>query len=83
VCSVLDPSLVVLGGALLAGGALLEPVRQIVSRFIPMPSVIVTTSLDKDAPLWGSLLVAMREARERLRNELGQRRPAAAALHDM
>jgi glucokinase len=83
VCSVLDPSLVVLGGALLAGGALLEPVRQIVSRFIPMPSAIVTTSLDKDAPLWGSLLVAMREARERLRNELGQRRPAAAALHDM
>ena len=83
VCSVLDPSLVVLGGGLLAGGALLEPVRQIVSRFIPMPSAIVTTSLDKDAPLWGSLLVAMREARERLRDELGQRRPAMAALHDM
>ena len=83
VCSVLDPSLVVLGGALLAGGALLDPVRQIVSRFIPMPSAIVTTSLDKDAPLWGSLLVAMREARDRLRNELGQRRPAVAALHDM
>jgi glucokinase len=82
VCSVLDPSLVVLGGALLAGGVLLDPVRQIVSRFIPMPSSIVTTSLDKDAPLWGSLLVAMREARERLRDELGQRRPAAA-LHDM
>jgi glucokinase len=82
VCSVLDPSLVVLGGGLLAGGALLEPVRLIVSRFIPMPSAIVTTSLDKDAPLWGSLLVAMREARERLRNELGQRRPAMA-LHDM
>jgi glucokinase len=82
VCSVLDPSLVVLGGGLLAGGALLEPVRQIVSRFIPMPSAIVTTSLDKDAPLWGSLLVAMRAARERLRDELGHRRPAMAALHD-
>lgn len=72
VCSVLDPSLVVLGGALLAGGALLEPVRQIVSRFIPMPALIVTTSLDKDAPLWGSVLVATKEARERLREQLGR-----------
>lgn len=76
VCSVLDPSLVVLGGALLAGGALLEPVRGIVSRFIPMPAMIVTTSLDKDAPLWGSVLVATKEARERLRQQLGRSRAA-------
>jgi predicted NBD/HSP70 family sugar kinase len=76
VCSVVDPSLVVLGGALLADGALLEPVRQIVSRFIPMPAMIVTTSLDKDAPLWGSVLVATKEARERLRQQLGRSRAA-------
>jgi glucokinase len=76
VCSVLDPSLVVLGGALLADGALLEPVRQIVSRFIPMPAMIVTTGLDKDAPLWGSVLVATKEARERLRQHLGRSRAA-------
>jgi glucokinase len=71
VCSVIDPSLVVLGGALLANGRLLEPVRQIVARIIPMPAEIVTTSLDKDAPLWGSLLIALREARERVRQQLG------------
>jgi glucokinase len=76
VCSVLDPSLVVLGGALLAGGALLQPVRDIVSRFIPMPAMIVTTSLDKDAPLWGSVLVATKGAHERLRQQLGQSRAA-------
>jgi glucokinase len=73
-CSVLDPSLVVLGGALLANGGLLDPVREIVGRIIPMPASIVTTSLDKDAPLWGSLLVAMTEARERLRHQLGHHR---------
>jgi glucokinase len=70
VCGVLDPSLVVLGGALLATGELLDPVRQIVARIIPMPAAIVTTSLDKDAPLWGTLLVAMADARERLRQGL-------------
>ena len=70
-CGVLDPSLIVLGGALLARGDLLEPVRRIVGRIIPMPATIVTTSLDKDAPLWGSLLLAMTEARERLRHQLG------------
>jgi hypothetical protein len=37
-----------------------------------MPPSIVTTSLDKDAPLWGSLLVATTEARERLRHDLGR-----------
>jgi glucokinase len=71
-CSMLDPSLVVLGGALLAGGSLLDPVRDIVGRIVPMPPSIVTTSLDKDAPLWGSLLVATTEARERLRHDLGR-----------
>jgi glucokinase len=77
-CSILDPSLVVLGGALLAGGKLLEPVREIVERIVPLPPSIVTTSLDKDAPLWGSLLVATTEARERLRHDLGHRRPTMA-----
>ena len=31
---------------------------------------MVASNLDKDAPLWGSLLVGMREARERVRREL-------------
>ena len=71
-CSMLDPSVVVLGGALLAGGSLLDAVRDIVARIVPMPLSIVTTSLDKDAPLWGSLLVATTEARERLRHDLSR-----------
>ena len=52
VCSVLDPSLVVLGGALAVQGApLVERVRQIISKFIFAPPVVVS-GLDKDAPLW-------------------------------
>jgi predicted NBD/HSP70 family sugar kinase len=74
ICTVLDPSLIVLGGALLAGGGLLERVKEIVARIIPMPATVVTTTLDKDAPLWGGLLVARTEARERLRRQLGHRR---------
>jgi hypothetical protein len=46
-------------------------VRKIVNRIIPTPPSIVASALDKDAPLWGSLLIAMYEARERLRQRLG------------
>jgi predicted NBD/HSP70 family sugar kinase len=77
-CLVLDPSLVVLGGALIAqGGPLLDDVRQIVSRIIPTPSQIVPSALGEEAPLWGSLLVATQEARVRLRQRL---RHAQAAV---
>jgi predicted NBD/HSP70 family sugar kinase len=68
---VLDPSLIVLGGALFAQApALLEDVRRVVSRIVPAPSAIVLSQLDKEAPLWGSLLVAATEARRRLRHLL-------------
>jgi glucokinase len=78
VSSVLDPSLVVLGGALgIQGEPLLGKVRQTVGRIMPTPPTIVVSELDKDAPLWGSLLVATREAREQVRNELGRRRAGA------
>ena len=40
---------------------------------MPAPPSVVASDLDKDAPLWGSLLVAIREARERVRRELGRR----------
>jgi glucokinase len=77
VCSVLDPSLIVLGGALgMQGEPLLAEVRRIVARILPSPPTIVASSLDKDAPLWGSLLVATTEARERLRQQLAHRRTA-------
>ena len=68
---VLDPSLIVLGGALIAQAPeLVDDVRQIVARIVPTPSRIVVTALDKDAPLWGSLLVATMEARQRLRQQI-------------
>jgi glucokinase len=71
VSSVLDPSLIVLGGALVVQGApLVERVRQILGKFIFSPPPVVVSSLDKEAPLWGSLLLATSAARERLRERL-------------
>jgi predicted NBD/HSP70 family sugar kinase len=68
---VLDPSLVVLGGALVDQGEPLVPeVRRIVSRIAPGPSEVVVSALGKEAPLWGCLLVAMNQAREELREGL-------------
>lgn len=76
-CLVVDPSLVVLGGALIAqGGPLLDDVRRIVARIIPTPSQIVPSALGEEAPLWGSLLVATQEARVRLRQRLRHARAA-------
>jgi glucokinase len=73
-CSVLDPSLIVLGGALIAQGEqLVADARRIVGQIIPTPPAVVATSLDKDAPLFGCLLVATNEAREQLRSRLGDR----------
>lgn len=67
---VLDPSLIVLGGPLAQGRAFVEKVQQTVGRIVPVPTEIVASTLDKEAPIWGSLLVAMAEARERLRLRL-------------
>ena len=68
---VLDPSLIVLGGALIAQAPeLAEDVRRTVERIVPTPGQIVVSELDKDAPLWGSLLIAMLEARRRLAQKL-------------
>lgn len=75
---VLDPSLIVLGGALVTQGeAFVDEVRRIVGRIVPMPTNIVVSALDKEAPLWGTLLVATREARERLRQRLREARAAS------
>jgi glucokinase len=68
---VLDPSLIVLGGALFAEGKpLVSDVRRIVGRIVPTPPRIVLSDLDEEAPLWGSLLAAITEARQRLRQQL-------------
>ena len=81
VCSVLDPSLIVLGGSLAVPGTLVGRVQRIVAKVIPTPPPIVVSDLDKDAPLWGSLLLATSTARERLRQQFGQHRgvPLSAA----
>jgi glucokinase len=72
---VLDPSLIILGGSLVAQAPeLVDAVRRIVGRIVPTPASIVTPALAEEAPLWGALLMATREARERLRRQLGERR---------
>jgi predicted NBD/HSP70 family sugar kinase len=68
---VLDPSLIVLGGTVPQLGALfVEQVRRTVDRIVPGPTEIVVSQLGEEATLWGSLLVATTEARERLRPHL-------------
>jgi len=68
---VLDPSLIVLGGALFEqGGDFAGEVRRIVARVIPSPPALVVSALGNEATLWGSVLVATREARARLRRRL-------------
>jgi predicted NBD/HSP70 family sugar kinase len=71
---VLDPSLIVFGGSLVAQApSLVEEIRKVVARIVPTPSPIVVSQLGQEAPLWGSLLVATAEARERLRQRLIRR----------
>jgi predicted NBD/HSP70 family sugar kinase len=68
---VLDPSLIVMGGSLVAQGpALVDEVRRVVAQIVPTPSPIVMSALGPEAPLIGSLLMAVTEARLRLRQEL-------------
>ncbi len=72
---VLDPSLIVLGGSLASHGpALVREVRRIVERRLPTPAQVVLSTLREEAPLWGSLLVADQQARERLRLALRDER---------
>ena len=52
VAAVLDPSLVVLGGALMAqGGPLVAEVRKVVERIARAPVELAVSALGKDAPL--------------------------------
>ena len=68
---VVDPSLVVLAGALVADGLPVVPeVQRIVAQVVPAPPEIALSALGKEAPLWGCLLMAADEARSRLRHQL-------------
>jgi glucokinase len=81
--AVLDPSLIVLGGAMFAKAEpLLREVRAVVERITRAPISVVLSELDKDAPLTGSLLLAATEARRQLRLRLRnrpERMPARAS----
>ena len=77
VAAVLDPSLIVLGGAIMAqGGPLVAAVRKVVERLARAPVELVVSALGKDAPLCGCLLVAATEARKQVRLRLGDERAA-------
>ena len=72
---VLDPSLIVFGGPLLASGSpLLHETRRIVARIIPSPPEMLASELGHDATLWGCLLTAANEARDRMRDGLRSKR---------
>jgi glucokinase len=69
--TVVDPSVIVLGGALFANaGPLAGHIRTIVERFSRAPVEIRLAGLGKDAPLAGCLLVAATHARETLRERV-------------
>ena len=79
-CTVVDPSMVVLGGALFAQAEhLIHEVRKIVLRFSRAPAEIVVSALGKEAPLQGGLLLAVNEARRQLRLGLREGRLSAVS----
>jgi predicted NBD/HSP70 family sugar kinase len=76
--AVVDPSLIVLGGGLLAQSEpLFHAIRHAVGRILRTPVDLVPSALGEDAPLSGALLVASREARRQLRH-LAREGPEAA-----
>ncbi|MGH9331686.1 MAG: ROK family protein, partial [Vicinamibacterales bacterium] len=69
--TVVDPSIVVLGGALFAQAEpLVVAVREVMQRLSRAPVQLVVSALGKEAPLAGCLLVAATEARRQIRLQL-------------
>ena len=66
VIAVVDPELVVLGGAIGSNPALLAPVRATVAQLVPLTARIETSRLGDRAALHGAIAVALREARAAL-----------------
>ena len=86
--AIVDPSIIVLGGAMFAPSSrLVEEVRRVVNDITPAPYEIVPSALGNEAPLAGCLLVGSMEARRHLRQALRgtvgarrlQERPVPAA----
>jgi len=69
--AVVDPSIVVLGGAMFAQAELfVDEVRRIVHQLSRTPFDVVPAALGKEAPVVGCLLVAAAEARRQLRKRI-------------
>jgi glucokinase len=69
--AVVDPSLVVLGGAMFAQAQpFVDEVRRIVHQLSRTPFEVVPAALGKEAPAAGCLLVAAAEARRQLRQRI-------------
>jgi predicted NBD/HSP70 family sugar kinase len=75
--TVVDPSIIVLGGALFSeADPLVAAVRQAVERVARSPVDLVVSELGKEAPLAGCVLVAATEARRQVRLRLRKLRRA-------
>jgi predicted NBD/HSP70 family sugar kinase len=71
VSTVVDPSIIVLGGAMFAQAEpLVDAVRDVVGRIVRTPLEVVLSALGKEAPLAGCLLIGAMEARRHLRQTL-------------
>jgi predicted NBD/HSP70 family sugar kinase len=69
--TVVDPSIVVLGGALFVQAEpLVVAVREVVQKLSRAPVQLVVSALGKEAPLAGCVLVAATEARRQVRLKL-------------
>lgn len=79
ISTVVDPSIILLGGALFANAApLVQQVRDVVGRISRSPVEIGLAALGKEAPLDGCLLQAATAVRARLRNQVREGRAGAA-----
>lgn len=66
VASVIDPQLVVLGGGIGSNPQLLGPVRDYLSRLIPDPPEVRSSSLGERASLYGAIALAVYRVRQEL-----------------
>ncbi len=79
--TVVDPSVIVLGGSMFAQAApLVELVRAVVQKLGRTSFDVVLSELGKEAPLAGCLLVAAQEARGQLRQRFSRSPAAVEAL---
>ena len=80
VIAVVDPELVVIGGELGAEHPLVAPVRATVGALVPMTAAIQTSTLGEQAPLYGAVALALREARSELFTRSHAQRPSRSPL---